>query len=201
MQTATLYTLQSKVIPVYDDESIRYLGHVDDVFPLYVEGGQTVFTNKALLKETYLPLHHVCKSFSVSREFPRITPPKPWEFLNSQEDLGSRFHEDIYHHLFAVDPELEKILRHVFNGEKVSEKIPKLEQEKVVEIDKFDKANQKCFKLEEKLKDVLSTNASLNERLLSTDDKLYELRRKVHTFCECNVFKRLWVAFRNDLVP
>ena len=201
MQTATLYTLQSKVIPVYDDKSIRYLSYDNDVSPLYIEGGHTVFTDKALFKETYLPLHHVYKSFSVPRGCPGITPPKPWEFLNSQEDRGSGEREDTYHHLFAVDPELEKIIRHVFNDKEASGKISKLGQEKKVVADKFDKANQKCFKLEEKLKDVLSTNASLNERLLSTDDKLFELRRKVHTFCECNVFRRLWVAFRNDLVP
>jgi hypothetical protein len=104
MQTATLYTLQSKVIPVYDDKSIRYLGHVDDVSPLYIEGGHTVFTDKALFKETYLPLHHVCKSFSVPRGCPGITPPKPWKFFDSQEDRGSGEREDTYHHLFAVDP-------------------------------------------------------------------------------------------------
>ena len=201
MQTATLYTLQSKVIPVYDDKSMGYLSYVNDVSPLYIEGGHTVFTDKALFKETCLPLHQVCKSFSVPRGCPGIAPPKPWKFFDSQEDQGSGKREDTYHHLFAVDPELEKILWHVFNDKEASGKISKLEQEKKVVADKFDKANQKCFKLEEKLKDVLSTNASLNERLLSTGDKLYELRRKVYTFCECNVFKRLWVAFRNDLVP
>lgn len=194
MQTATLYTLQSKVIPVYDDKSIRYLGHVDDVSPLYIEGGHTVFTDKALFKETYLPLHHVCKSFSVPRGCPEITPPKPWKFFDSQEDRGSGEREDTYHHLFAVDPELEKILWHVFNGEKVSGKISKLEQEKAAEIDKFNK----CY---ENLTETKRKNAELHRKARFNHDELLQLRRRVHKFCQHNLFRRLWVAFRNDLVP
>jgi len=208
MQTATLYTLKSKVITVYDDKTLRYLDRAEDVSPLYIEGGSPVFTDKALFKETYLPLHHVCKSFRVSRGCSEIRPPGPWQRYDSKKDWKTGDDINTYHHLFAVEPELEGILWHVFNEEKVAGKISKLEHEKRIETGKFEKClesltqtRQEKSKLEEKLNDALSTNASLNDRYLSTNDELFDLRRRVHNFCEYNVFKRLWIALRNDLTP
>ena len=208
MQTATLYTLKSKVIPVYDDKTLRYLDRAEDVSPLYLEGGHTIFTDKVLFKETYLPLHHVCKSFRVTRGIPGISPPGPWKLYDTHKDLETYDTVDTYHHLFAVEPELEGILWHVFNEEKVAGKISKLEHEKKVETGKLEKClesltqtRQEKSKLEEKLNDALSTNASLKAEYLSTKDELFDLRWRVNNFREYNVFKRLWIAFRNGLTP
>lgn len=207
MQNATLYTLKSKVIPVYDDKTLRYLDRPEDVTPLYIEGGSPVFIPSSI-KETILPLHHVCKSFRVTQGIPGISPPGPWQRYDSRKDMGTRDTVDTYHHLFAVEPELEGILWHVFNEEKVAGKISILEHEKRTETGKFEEClesltqtRQEKSKLEEKLKDALNTNASLNERLLSAEDELFDLRWRVHNFCKYNVFKRLWIAFRNDLTP
>ena len=202
MQTATLYTLQSKVIPVHNHESVRYM--TEEVSPLRVEGGPPLYI-PSYLKETYLPLHHVCKSFRVCSG---IRPPGPWKLYDTHRDLETYDTVDTYHHLFAVEPELEGILWHVFNEEKVAGKISKLEHEKRIETGKFEKClesltqtRQEKSKLEEKLNDALSTNASLNDRYLSTNDELFDLRCRVNNFCEYNVFKRLWIAFRNELTP
>jgi hypothetical protein len=207
MQTATLYTLQSKVIPVYDDKTLRYLDRSEDVTPLYIEGGSPVFTPSPI-KETILPLHHVCKSFRVSRGCSEIRPPEPWKLYDSEKDWKTGDDINTYHHLFAVEPELERILWHVFNEEKVAGKISKLEHEKKVETGKLEmcleiltQTRQEKSKLGEKLNDALNTNASLNERLLSAEGELFVIRRRVHKYCQYNVFRRLWVAFRNDLTP
>jgi predicted nuclease with TOPRIM domain len=127
---------------------------------------------------------------------------------DTPKDLETYDTVDTYHHLFAVEPELEGILWHVFNEEKVAGKISKLEHEKKVATGKLEKClesltqtRQEKSKLEENLKDALSTNASLNDRYLSTNDELFDLRWKVNNFCEYNVFKRLWITFRNDLTP
>jgi hypothetical protein len=206
MQTATLYTLKSKVIPVYDDKTLRYLDYSKDVTPLYIEGGHTMFIPSSI-KET-IPLHPVWKSFRVPRGCSEIRPPEPWQRYDSVKDWETEDDINTYHHLFAVEPELEGILWHVFYEEKVAGKISKLEHEKKVETGKLEKClesltqtRQEKSKLEEKLNDALSTNAPLNDRYLSTNDKLFDLRWRVHNFCEYNVFKRLWVAFRNDLTP
>jgi hypothetical protein len=179
----------------------------EEVSPLRVEGGPPLYIPSSL-KETHLPLHHVCKSFRVSQGCHGISPPGPWKLYDTHKDLKTYDTVDTYHHLFAVEPELEGILWHVFNEEKVAGKISKLEHEKKVETDKSNRyykdlteTKQEKSKLEEKLKDALNTNASLNERLLSAEDELFDLRWRVHNFCEYNVFKRLWVAFRNDLTP
>jgi len=144
----------------------------------------------------------------VTQGIPGISPPGPWKRYDSRKDIETYDTINTYHHLFAVEPELEGILWHVFNEEKVAGKISKLEHEKKVEAGKLEKSlesltqtRQEKSKLEEKLNDALSTNASLNERLLSAEDELFDLRWRVHNFCEYNVFKRLWIAFRNDLTP
>jgi hypothetical protein len=127
---------------------------------------------------------------------------------DTHKDLETYDTVDTYHHLFAVEPELEGILWHVFNEEKVAGKISKLEHENRVGTDKLNKCHedliqtkQEKSKLEEKLNDALSTNASLEAEYLSTKGELFDLRWRVHNFCKYNVFKRLWIAFRNDLTP
>jgi dynactin complex subunit len=96
-------------------------------------------------------------------------------------------------HLFAVEPALKEILSAPFRAEWEA-KTRKLEKENLA-------YNNKNYELEKKLKDALSANASLNKRYLSTADEIFELRRRVHKFCEHNLFRRLWIAFRNDLTP
>jgi len=127
-----------------------------------------------------LPLHRV-SSFS------RINSP---ESMLNHPSTSTRQTQD---HLFAVEPALKEILSAPFRGEWAS-KVSKLEKENLA-------YNNKNYELEEKLKDALSTNASLNARYISTREELFELRRRVHKFCTHNVFRRLWVAFRNDLTP
>lgn len=194
MQTATLYTLQSKVIPVYNDKYIRYMDRTEDVSPLYIEGGHTVFTDKVLFKEVYLPLHHVCKSFRVSQGCHGISPPGPWKWLDTEKDWKTKDNINTYHHLFAVEPELEGILWHVFNEEKVAGKISKLEHEKRVETDKSNR-------LYKDLTEAKNKNAELQRELDLTRKDYLQLGSSVDYFRRCNVFRRLWVAFRNELTP
>jgi|LakMenEpi03Aug12_release.lakeMendotaPanAssembly.Ray.scaffolds.fasta_scaffold675816_2 hypothetical protein len=194
MQTATLYTLQSKVVPVYNDKILRYLDRVEDVTPLYIEGEHTVFTDKALFKETYLPLHHVWKSFRVSRGCSEIRPPGPWQRYDSGKDWKTGDDINTYHHLFAVEPELEGILWHVFNEEKVAGKISKLEHEKRIETDK----SNRYYK---DLTEAKNKNAELQRELDLTRKDYLQLGSSVDYFRRCNIFRRLWVAFRNDLTP
>ncbi len=194
MQTATLYTLQSKVIPVYNDKYIRYMDRTEDVSPLYIEGGHTVFTDKVLFKEVYLPLHHVCKSFRVSRGCSEIRPPGPWKLYDTHKDLETYDTVDTYHHLFAVEPELEGILWHVFNEEKAAGKISKLEHENRVGTDKLNKCHAD-------LTEAKNKNAELQIELDLTRKDYLQLGSSVDYFRRCNVFRRLWVAFRNELTP
>jgi len=194
MQTATLYTLQSKVIPVYNDKYIRYMDRTEDVSPLYIEGGHTVFTDKVLFKEVYLPLHHVCKSFRVSQGCHGISPPGPWKWLDTEKDWKTKDNINTYHHLFAVEPELEGILWHVFNEEKVAGKISKLEHEKRVGTDKLNKCHAD-------LTEAKNKNAELQRELDLTRKDYLQLGSSVDYFRRCNVFRRLWVAFRNELTP
>jgi hypothetical protein len=191
MQTATLYTLQSKVIPVYNHEIVRYMA--EEVSPLRIEGGPPLYI-PSYLKETYLPLHHVCKSFRVSRGCSGISPPGPWQRYDSEEDWKTGDDINTYHHLFAVEPELEGILWHVFNGEKVAGKISKLEHEKKVETDKSNR-------LYKDLTEAKNKNAELQRELDLTRKDYLQLGSSVDYFRRCNIFRRLWVAFRNDLTP
>jgi hypothetical protein len=193
MQTATLYTLQSKVVPVYNDKILRYLDRVEDVTPLYIEGGSPVFIPSSI-KETILPLHHVCKSFRVSRGCSEIRPPGPWQRYDSGKDWKTGDDINTYHHLFAVEPELEGILWHVFNEEKVAGKISKLEHEKRIETDK----SNRYYK---DLTEAKNKNAELQRELDLTRKDYLQLGSSVDYFRRCNIFRRLWVAFRNDLTP
>jgi hypothetical protein len=193
MQTATLYTLQSKVIPVYDDKTLRYLDRAEDVTPLYIEGGSPVFIPSSI-KETILPLHHVCKSFRVSRGCSGISPPGPWQRYDSQKDWKTGDDINTYHHLFAVEPELESILWHVFNEEKVAGKISKLEHEKKVETDKSNR-------LYKDLTEAKNKNAELQRELDLTRKDYLQLGSSVDYFRRCNIFRRLFLAFCNDLTP
>jgi hypothetical protein len=143
-----------------------------------VEGGEPL--RIPTCETVDLPLHRV-SSFS------RINSP---EFLLNQPTISTRQTQD---HLFAVEPALKEILSAPFRDE-WAPKVSKLEKENLA-------YNNKNYELEEKLKDALSTNASLNARYISTCEELFELRRRVHKFCTHNVFRRLWVAFRNDLTP
>ena len=168
MQTATLYTLNTKVVPVYGNESVvmRYKTP-QEMTPLYVKGEPTMFISAPLTKE-YLPTHEVYATFRSIRWGPEISPPEPWKFLNYREDPKTGDRLNTYHHLFSVDPELEKILRHVFNND---------------------------------LAETKRKNEEMTQELDLTREDLLQLDQRVDYFRKCNVFKRLWVAFRNDLVP
>jgi hypothetical protein len=192
MQTATLYTLKSKVIPVYDDKTLRYLDYSKDVTPLYIEGGHTMFIPSSI-KET-IPLHPVWKSFRVPRGCSEIRPPEPWQRYDSVKDWETEDDINTYHHLFAVEPELEGILWHVFNEEKVAGKISKLEHEKRIETDK----SNRYYK---DLTEAKNKNAELQRELDLTRKDYLQLGSSVDYFRRCNIFRRLWVAFRNDLTP
>jgi hypothetical protein len=96
-------------------------------------------------------------------------------------------------HLFAVEPALKEILSAPFRAEWEA-KVSKLEKENLA-------YNNKNYELEEKLKDAMSANAFLRGELGLVTQEIFKLRKRVYNFCECNVFRRLWVAFRNDLTP
>ena len=179
MQTATIYTLNAKVVPVEPYRSTIQVFSCDEPTMTYlVEGGEPF--RIPTYETVNLPLHRV-SSFS------RINSP---ESMLNHPSTSTRQTQD---HLFAVEPALKEILSAPFRGEWAS-KVSKLEKENLA-------YNNKNYELEEKLKDALSTNASLNARYISTREELFELRRRVHKFCTHNVFRRLWVAFRNDLTP
>ena len=179
MQTATIYTLNAKVVPVEPYRSTIQVFSCDEPTMTYlVEGGEPF--RIPTYETVNLPLHRV-SSFS------RINSP---ESMLNHPSTSTRQTQD---HLFAVEPALKEILSAPFRGEWAS-KVSKLEKENLA-------CNSKNYELEEKLKDALSTNASLNARYISTREELFELRRRVHKFCTHNVFRRLWVAFRNDLTP
>ena len=178
MQTATIYTLNAKVVPVESYLSTIQVFSCDEPTVTYrVEGGEPL--RIPTYETVNLPLHRV-SSFSI------IEPP---EHLMIPGNSTRR----TQYHLFAVEPALKEILSAPFRNEWAF-KVSKLEKENLA-------YNNKNYELEEKLKDALSANASLNKRYLSTAEEIFELRRRVHNFCECKVFKRLWVAFRNDLTP
>ena len=168
MQTATLYTLNSKVVPVYGNESVvmRYMTP-QEMTPLNVEGEPTMFTHASYTKE-YLPTHEVYTTFRSIRWDPEIPPPEPWKFLNYREDPRSGDRLNTYHHLFSVDPELEKILRHVFNSD---------------------------------LTDANRKNEELTQELNLTRKDYLQLSQRVDYFRKCNVFRRLLIAFCNDITP
>jgi len=179
MQTATIYTLDAKVVPVESCSSTVRTFPLDEPTLTYgvVGGGPLRIPTSETID---LPLHHV-------GSFSKINFPGP--LLNQ----SNKPHRQTQYHLFAVEPALKEILSAPFRAEWAAE-VSKLEE------DTLAYKNINC-KLEEKLNDALSTNASLNDRYLSTNDKLFDIRCRVHNFCEYNVFRRLWVAFRNDLTP
>jgi len=180
MQTATIYTLNAKVVPVESYHSTVQMFSCDEPTMTYrVEGGEPL--RIPTYETVNLPLHRV-SSFSI------IEPPRDL-MIPGNTGNTSRTQD----HLFAVEPALKEILSAPFRDEWAF-KVRKLEKENLA-------YNNKNYELEEKLKDALSTNASLNARYISTCEELFELRRRVHKFCTHNVFRRLWVAFRNDLVP
>lgn len=178
MHTATIYTLNAKVVPVEPyDSTVRMYSANEPTKIFGVKGNPPVRIPES--ETINLPLHRV-SSFSI------IEPPEHLMIPGN----NTRRTQD---HLFAVEPALKEILSAPFRAEWEA-KARKLEKENLA-------YNNKNYELEEKLKGALSANASLNKRYLSTAEEIFELRRRVHKFCQCNVFKRLWVAFRNDLTP
>jgi hypothetical protein len=125
---------------------------------------------------------------------PGISPPGPWQQYYSEKDWETKDTVNTYHHLFAVEPELESILWHVFNEEKVAGKISKLEHENRVGTDKLNKCHAD-------LTEAKNKNAELQRELDLTRKDYLQLGSSVDYFRRCNVFRRLWVAFRNELTP
>jgi len=178
MQAATIYTLNAKVVPVESYLSTIQVFSCDEPTVTYrVEGGEPL--RIPTYETVNLPLHRV-SSFSI------IEPPEhlmiPGNNIRRTQD-----------HLFAVEPALKEILSAPFRAEWEA-KVSKLEKENLA-------YNNKNYELEEKLKDAMSANAFLRGELGLVTQEIFKLRKRVYNFCECNVFRRLWVAFRNDLTP
>lgn len=183
MQTATIYTLNAKVVPVRPlDSTVRlyWIDGPDQTF--YVENGEPVRIPES---ETIdLPLHRV-SSFS------RIEPP---EHLMAPGN-NTRNTRD---HLFAVEPALKEILSAPFRAEWEA-KVSKLEKENLA-------YNNKNYELEEKLKAAESKISHLKRHIESMEKTMrgshyVKVWNQVWRFYREPTWKRLWIAFRNSLTP
>lgn len=180
MQTATIYTLNAKVVSVESyDSTVRMYSddRSDRIFCIENEEPVRIPVSEII----DLPLHHV-------GSFSRIEPPE--HLLLSG---NTRYTRD---HLFAVEPALKKILSAPFKAE-YEAKVNKLEKENLACIDKN-------HKLEEKLKAAESKISHLKQHIESmekTGSHYVEVWNQVWRFYREPTWKRLWIAFRNKLEP
>lgn len=187
MQTATLYTLHSETVPLLSRDEITVYSPAE-LRPLYIEGETPEhFT----VNTTTFPVHSVFKRLESARGFSDFhTPGEPWQFHESDE------YGKTYQHLFAIDPALEEILSAPIRS-KMECKVKKLEKECL----DYNNAN---YEIEEKLKAAEQTISHLKRRIADKDATISELnkvRNRVGNFSQKPVWERLWIAFRNDLVP
>jgi len=182
MQTATIYTLNAKVVPVEPYRSTIQVFSCDEPTMTYlVEGGEPF--RIPTYETVNLPLHRV-SSFS------RINSP---ESMLNHPSTSTRQTQD---HLFAVEPALKEILSAPFRGEWAS-KVSKLEKENLA-------YNNKNYELEEKLKVAEYKISHLKEHIEAvekTGSRYIKAWNQVWRFHREPILKRLWVAFRNDLTP
>jgi hypothetical protein len=183
MQTATIYTLNAKVVPVEPDRSTVQMFSCDEPTMTYrIEGGEPL---RIPTYETVdLPLHRV-SSFSI------IEPPRDL-MIPGNTGNTSRTQD----HLFAVEPALKEILSAPFRDEWAF-KVRKLEKENLA-------YNNKNYELEEKLKAAEYKISHLKEHIEAvekTGSRYVKAWNQVWRFHREPILKRLWIAFRNELTP
>lgn len=182
MRSATIYTLTKTVVPVYDNsEYVRYapLLDPDELYRIPTDDpdNKVLLTRKKFVES--LPLHEVsfCSSLPL-RDLPEV------ERLYLESYDGGRKsgnYNPSYLHLFAIEPQTERILSTYINS-KLRNKVVKLE-------DKVQEQGQKLWALEKNLE------KSQNEaRILANSLKVAE--EGVERFRKEPLLKRLWIALR-----
>jgi hypothetical protein len=167
METATLYTLNSKIIPIVSRDYVRMECH-QDLTPIYIKNEPCLFT----LKTIDLPLHTAYKSVQFSEEYPMFSQPMPWKLHDSRDDGMNT-----YYHLFAVEPELERILRCVFNDSELERELGSCKT-------KLCQSNNKNLELQ-KERDILK-------------EKFNQAQQRINRFKGYGLIKRIWFAIRNE---
>jgi len=182
MRNATIYTLTKTVVPVYDnDKYVRYapLLDPDELFriPTGDPDNKVSLTRKNHVES--LPLHEVgfCSSLPL-RDLPEV------ERLYLESYDGGRKsgnYDPSYLHLFAIEPQTERILSTYINS-KLRNKVVKLE-------DKVYDQGQKLWTLGRNLEKSQNDARALVNSLKVTEGRLERYRKEP-------LLKRLWIALR-----
>jgi len=168
MRNATIYTLTKTVVPVYDNEKyVRYapLLDPDELFRIPTDDpdNKVLLTRKNHVES--LPLHEVgfCSSLPL-RDLPEVERL----YLESYDGgRKSRNYDPSYLHLFAIEPQTEKILSTYFNT----------------------KLRNKVVKLEDTIYDH-------GQKLWTLGRKLKESQERLERYRKEPLLKRLWIALR-----
>lgn len=181
MRNATIYTLSKTVVPVYDNKYVDYappLGR-DEVFRIVTDDPE----NKVLLtKKTFvesLPLHEVGFFSSLPlRDLPEVERES---LVRYNEDRKFRNYDPYYLHLFAIEPQTERILSTFFSHKR---------QKKISELEEANQ-NQKTeiWKLERKLKESQDQTRYWENTLKQAEQRIERYRREP-------LLKRIWIALR-----
>ena len=181
MRNATIYTLTKTVVPVYGDNYVRYapLLDPDELYRIPTDDpdNKVLLTRKKFVES--LPLHEIgfCSSLPL-RDLPEV------ERLYLESYDGGRKssnYNPYYLHLFAIEPQTERILSTYINS-KLRNKVVKLEV-------KVQEQGQKLWALEQNLEK--SQNGA---RVLANSLRVAE--EGVERFRKEPLLKRLWIALR-----
>jgi len=167
MRNATIYTLTKTVVPVYGGEYVRYapLLDPDELFRIPTDDPDNgvLLTRKNHVES--LPLHEVgfCSNLPL-RDLPEVERL----YLESYDGgRKSRNYDPSYLHLFAIEPQTEKILSTYFNT----------------------KLRNKVVKLEDTIYDHEQKLWTLGRKLKESQERLERYRKEP-------LLKRLWIALR-----
>jgi|688.fasta_scaffold174480_4 hypothetical protein len=182
MRNATIYTLTKTVVPVYDnDKYVRYapLLDPDELFRIPTDDpdNKVLFTRKNHVES--LPLHEVgfCSSLPL-RDLPEVERL----YLESYDGgRKSRNYDPSYLHLFAIEPQTEKILSTYINP-KLRNKVVKLENT-------VQDQGQKLWALERNLEESQNDARVLANSIRVAEERVERFRREP-------LLKRLWIALR-----
>jgi hypothetical protein len=182
MRNATIYTLTKTVVPAYDNnEYVRYapLLDPDELFRIPTDDpdNKVLLTMKNHVES--LPLHEVgfCSSLPL-RDLPEVERL----YLESYDGgRKSRNYDPSYLHLFAIEPQTEKILSTYINS-KLRNKVVKLE-------DKVQEQGQKLWALGRNLEESQNDARVLANSLRVAEEGVERFRREP-------LLKRLWIALR-----
>lgn len=182
MRNATIYTLTKTVVPVYDnDKYVRYapLLDPDELFRIPTDDpdNEVLLTRKNHVES--LPLHEVgfCSSLPL-HDLPEVERL----YLESyDEGRKSGIYDPSYLHLFAIEPQTEKILSTYINP-KLRNKVVKLENT-------VQDQGQKLWALERNLEESQNDARVLANSIRVAEERVERFRREP-------LLKRLWIALR-----